>query len=301
MHFAKKMKDFMPGRSLLYLLHDHLSGYEKARSLKTIHASELTRPEGFCPRFYALADVTKIKPKEQWVSTADSITYELGRYIQDSVVHKFADMGRAVGHWKCLSCNHLHEFQKRPVKCVTCGSRVFKPEEVRFVSAVTGASCGVDMLVDVGDPLLLPTEVKSMRKEEFKDLVAPLAEHRLRTNLYLRIIAESDHPWSNMVQTGRGTVLYVCKGGYVAHPELKKWGLSDRFSPFKEYEIKRDDTKTQEQAKRARVVQDFRGGKIGMPAGICSTALVKRAQSCPLCKVCFSGDYPPAYQWSGEA
>jgi len=297
MHFAKKLKDLMPERNLRFMLHEHLGGFEAPRSLRKVHASELTRPEGFCPRFYALADTAKVKPKDEWVGAADVATFQLGRMWQDSIVHWFADMGRAVGHWKCLACNQLHEFQKRPMKCTSCNSRAFEPVEVRFESAISGASCGIDMMVDVGDPLLLPVEIKSMAKEQFKDLHAPLAEHRLRTALYLRLIDESEHAWSGLVQTRRAKVFYVCKGGYVADPELGRWGLPDRYSPFKEFEIGRDDAQTDALVARAKVVKDFRAGLIGMPTGICSSAMAKRAKACSLCKLCFSGDHPPGHDW----
>jgi rubrerythrin len=300
MHFAKKLKHFMPQRNLRYLLHDHLSGFERPRGLQKVHASELTRAEGFCPRFYALADASKARLKDQWLGAADVATFQLGRMWQDSIVHWFADMGRAVGHWRCLACNQLHEFQKRPVKCAGCGSRAFKPEEVRFESAISGASCGIDMMVDVGDPLLLPVEIKSMKKEEFAELLAPLAEHRLRTALYLRLIEESEHPWSSLVQHDRAKVLYVCKGGYVADAELRQWGLPDRYSPFKEFDVGRADQQTDELSRRAKVVKDYRSGAVAMPAGICASALAKRARSCALCKLCFSGDHPPAYQWQDQ-
>jgi hypothetical protein len=266
-----------------------------------VHASELTRAEGFCPRFYALADASKARLKDQWLGAADVATFQLGRMWQDSIVHWFADMGHAVGHWKCLACNQLHEFQKRPARCAGCGSRAFRPEEVRFESAVSGASGGIDMMVDVGDPLLLPVEIKSMAKDQFKELLAPLAEHRLRTALYLRLIDESEHHWSSLVQTDRAKVLYVCKGGYVADPELRRWGLADRYSPFKEFDVGRDDAQTDEPSRRARVVKDYRSGQVPMPAGICSNALARRARQCPLCKVCFSGDHPPGYHWQHQA
>jgi hypothetical protein len=301
MKFAKKLRDVMPERDLVYLLHEHLAGPDPHRDPAIVHASELTRPEGFCPRFYALADVTKPKLRDGWLTTSEHVTYDIGRYLQRRVVEWFADMGKAVAHWRCLACDKLHEFQKRPYKC-SCGFRVFRPEEVRFVSAVTGASCGVDMLVALGEPRLTPVEIKTIKADQFKSLVGPLAEHRLRTNLYLRIIGESEQPWSNLVSAKRSEVLYVTKGGYgCAAPELKRWGVKERFSPFKRYVVERDDAGTTEQAKRAKVVKDFRAGKVGMPCGICSSALVKRAQGCQLRTVCFSGDHPPVYDWQGHA
>jgi len=295
--FLKKAKDFQPTDSLKFLLHSHLSGPEKERPLSTIHASDMTKPDGLCPRYYALHDALDRKPKDRWVSTSDLITWDMGRRLQDDIVHHFADMGRAIGHWECMACKKTHQFCKRPAKCENCGCRGFRPEEVRFKSAITGASCGVDMLVNLGGPKLFPVELKTMIKDQFADLLAPLQEHRLRTNLYLRIIAESDHPWSTLVSTDQARVLYVCKGGYKADPELGKWGLPDKYSPFKEYTVKRDDTRTEEMQSRAKVVVDFRAGLVAMPCGVCKTAMVSRAKTCPVKKECFSGQFPAEYDW----
>ncbi len=298
--FAKKLKERSQPNSLKFMLHNHLTGAQPGRPLKTVHASALTKPEGLCPRYYALHDVMKLKVKNEYLTTADELTYRTGREMQDAVVHWFADMGRCVGHWVCMACKHEHTFQKRPDKCVNCGCRAFKPEEVRFESAITGASCGVDMLVTMGDQKLVPVELKTMLKDQFKPLIAPLAEHKVRTNFYLRIIAESSHSWATLVDTKKAKVLYICKGGYCEDPDLGKWGLSDKYSPFKEYEITRDDSKTETYANRARVVKDFRDGKIGMPVGLCPTALFKRAQTCSVKKECWSGEHPPTHNWGDK-
>ena len=294
MKFLHNVKANTPTRSIKFLLHKHLSGPETARPLSRIHASELTKPDGLCARMYALSDVTKTKPKDGWLTTSEQVTFGMGRHLQDDVVNWFADMGKAVGHWRCVACNSLHEFCKRPLGCKVCGTKVFKPGEVRFESAKNGASCGIDTLLALGELKLRPVEIKTMDKDQFKALVAPLAEHRLRTNLYLRLIDESDSPWSNLVATDVATVLYVSKGGYgCADPQLKTWGLSDGFSPFKEFDIQRHDADTNVLATTSKQVKDFRSGKIGMPKGICTTAMSKRAIACPRKGVCFSGEYPP--------
>lgn len=296
--FLKKLRDVVPKQSLRYMLHDHLSGPQPGRPLTTIHASALTKHDGMCPRYYALHDVQKIKPGSEYLSAADVVTYDIGNDLQQRVMHAFADMDAAVGHWQCLACRLTHTFRPRPKSCAKCGCESFRAEEVRFVSAVTGASCGVDLLVKGFGPKLRPIEIKTMGRDEFKGLMAPLAEHRLRTNLYLRIIAESDHEWAAQVATDAARILYACKAGYVADPELKSWGLTDLYSPFKEYVIHRKDADTEEVSRRSRAVKDFRDGNTGMPCGICTTALVKRAQYCSQRKACFSGDYPPEHDWS---
>ncbi|MBN7763677.1 hypothetical protein JYP52_21295 [Nitratireductor aquibiodomus] len=296
--FLKKAKELVPKKTAKFFLHQHLSGFEKARPLALVHASELTRPGGFCPRYYALHDVTGQKPKDQWLSASERMTFQIGRDQEKNIVLWFADMGRAVCHWKCVACGSVHEFCLRPEKCKVCGTRKFDPKEVRFTSTKTGASCGVDMLLALGGPRLIPHEIKTMDKDQFKALQAPLAEHKWRTNLYLRIIAESDYPFASQIETSHGYILYTTKGGYgCADPEVKKWGLSDNFSPFKEFEIERKDADTKDLAKSAKVVKDFRDGKVGMPCGICSWPTSKRAAGCAIRKACFSGDYPPEYDW----
>lgn len=299
--FLKKAKANLPSRSVKYWLHQHLNGPDPARPISVIHASELTKEKGFCPREYALYDLTKKKPKDGWLSTSQEVTYEIGRVLQDSVVNWFADMGKAICHWKCVACGAMHQFQTRPFKCESCGYKTFKPKEVRFESQITGASCGIDMILGMGEEKLRPIELKTMDKDEFKALAAPLAEHRVRTNLYLRIIAESGHPWANKVSSTRATVFYISKGGFgCADEQLKQWGIKESYSPFKEYEIDRNDEETDIYAVRSKAVKDFRTGEEGVPFGICSTPMAKRASGCLMKEACFSGQFPPVNDWSEE-
>src|ERR1700689_811495 len=121
--FFKKLRDVLPHKDLKFLLHEHRHVRDRHRGVKMGHASELTHDEReFCPRFYAPADVTQAKLPDRWLSTSENVTFAMGHWLQDQVVHWFAEMGRAVGHWVCVSCNQLHEFQLRPVKCKSCGS-----------------------------------------------------------------------------------------------------------------------------------------------------------------------------------
>ena len=47
-------------------------------------------------------------------------------------------------------------------------------------------------------------------------------------------------------------------------------------------------------------LKEFRAGKVGMPFGICATALVPRAMKCPLRAACFSGEHPPVHDWAAK-
>src|SRR4051812_29375279 len=108
--FAKKARDLQPKNSLKFLLHKSLSGFEEGRPLKNIHASALTKPEGLCPRYYALHDVIAAPPKDEWVDTASRITWAQGNDLQTTIVNAFADMKRLMGHWECMNCKLLYEF-----------------------------------------------------------------------------------------------------------------------------------------------------------------------------------------------
>ncbi|MBY0560038.1 hypothetical protein [Hyphomicrobium sp.] len=296
--FLKKAKDLTPQNSIKYWLHQHLSRIDDGRPLSRMHASELTRPEGLCPRMYAIADLTKTKPKDEWLNASSFMTFQIGRDQEKNIVLWFAEMNKAVCHWKCVACGTVHKFTMRPHACKSCGTKKFDPQEVRFESAITGVSCGVDMLVAMGGPKLRPVELKTIDKDEFKNLKAPLAEHKWRTQLYLRTIDECTDQNASHVGTDKATILYVSKGGFgCADPELKKWGLQEGFSPFKEFEITRDDKATEPLAERAKVVKDFRDGKVGMPCGLCPSSMSQRAKGCIVKKHCFSGDFPPTYDW----
>jgi hypothetical protein len=293
MKFLVKVKSPVQEKSIKFLLHEHLGGPQPERGMAKVHASELTKPEGICARAYALADLTHPKAGVRWLSTSENMTYELGRQVQDMVVNAMAEMDKAVCDWKCVSCSYLHKFQKRPIKCESCNARKFDPVECRFESAVSGASCGVDMLVALGDPKLLPVEIKTMAPDQFKTLAAPLAEHKLRTNFYLRILAESGDPNAQKVRTDRAAIFYVSKGAYgCASPDLKAWGLKESFSPFKEFWVDRDDKQTDCLVEAAKPVKLYRDKQIGIPAGVCPTAMTKRACGCPVKTACWSGDYP---------
>ena len=134
--------------------------------------------------------MTKQKPGNVWLSTSENLTYRLGRIMQDQTVNEFADMGKAICHWRCVSCRHLHEFQSRPFKCAVCKVTSFTPEEVRFQSAVSGASCGVDMLLALGEAKLRPIELKTMDEGPVQDARRAARRAPAAHNLYLRIIAE---------------------------------------------------------------------------------------------------------------
>ena len=295
MRFLKQSGDMVPNDSPKFLLHRLLSDYQDARSLEHVHASELTKEGGICARLYGLVDLTKTAALPTWLTTSQAVTYELGHLLEARIINWYADIGAATTNWQCMACGTITEFSTRPKDCHGCGCTGFKPDNYRFESSKTGISCGIDLLLSLPKKdKLTVLEIKTIAPDEFKALAAPLAEHRLRTNLYLRCIAESAEARAKLVDTTEAFILYVTKGGFGVKDEfIKAWGLHDGFSPFKEFKIKRQDKDTEDLIAPAIKVKHFRQGLIGLPGPICSTALGKRAQDCHLRKACFSGDWPP--------
>lgn len=290
------MKAVMPVQALSPIsheLHRHLAGERPGRPKTRIHASDVTSSSNeYCPRETVLYAITKRRPPDEMLTTSMEVTFELGRMMQERLAQWYADIGICVGHWKCRVCSSVHEFRKRPEVCPThnCNSKWFKYEEVRVQDPETGISCGLDLLIERADGKLWVVEVKTIKEDKFKTLLAPLAEHRLRTRLYLYCAEKDPNPALYRVRTGSGIVLYVAKGGYgVKNPDYKDFDFKDgMFSPFREYEVAREDVEIAPYLAKAKPAWErLKDKSAPMPARICPTSFCQRAGSCGVSDVCF--------------
>ena len=252
-----------PAPSIREMIHRRVAGQEKGRPVGRVHASSVTKPDReFCPREYALMDALGIKRSEpEFIPTALRLTFDYGNFVQSRVNEDYL-RDVMVGDWHCDACGTVRKFCKRPGHCGSSGLTCqWRYREVRAESKTSGISCGLDGLVAVEEPKLRLMEVKTMKADEFVDLKAPLAEHRLRTNLYMRCIEESGEPWADRVNVKEAHVLYFMKGYGVKTKD--KWGFKDApFSPIKEYRVKRNDAETQRYHARARALLRHRQERI---------------------------------------
>jgi len=285
--------------SVAYHLHKQLDNKRKARSTKIVHASEMQKKDlfgnsgEFCPREYALLDIlNKTRPDER-IKTCSQMVFNFGNKVADILIETLGDARMVIGDWECAYCEKKYKFQQRPIECKNCEHDRFDYIECRFTSVKTDQSCGVDMFIPTLSEKYRPVEIKSIKDEEFKKLDGPLAEHKWRTNLYMRIIADSKGPRKDKIITDEAVVIYVSKGGYGCQDtDLSKRGIKDGpFSPFKEYVIKRDDKATETKWYHAQMLKEFRDGKRGMVKGICPTSVCNRAKSCTVAAECFSNRY----------
>lgn len=289
--------------SLKFEIHKRLAGWDEPRPHFPLRASDLmsTKAE-FCPREHAFMDMGSVKKKAQFLGTAMQITFDHGRTMEDKIRNEYL-RDIAVGIWKCGVCGHPHPtFGKAPkVTCTHCGwGHQWKYEEPRFASPEFAVSGGIDLLVDVGQPKLLLVEIKTMAPDMFKDLVGPLAEHKIRTALYLKLAEESECAASDRINVNEARVIYVMRSFGIKDDSLAAAGIKDAaFSPFKEFTITRDDSLLTTSLAKAKVLKVWRDTKQGMPCGVCANGLTKRAQGCPAVAQCFSGKYQNTITWMG--
>lgn len=245
---------------------------------------------------------TGTKPKSGSVTAAQQLVWRQGRGIANAIIHWLADGRMAIGDWKCPRCGVLHLACHRPEVCVQCDVSIAPSrwlyEEIRVEGKKTGISCGVDLIT----PILNLTkfqivEIKTIDKDEFKKLVLPLAEHRVRTKLYVRQFLDSDHDLAGYIYH-KAKLLYISKGGWGQDQfkHLKSLGVyNERFSPYKEFEfdvgLGDEDADVLRCEEEATKVKTFREEGV-LPDGPCATAFCNRAQQCEVMGACFSGKFP---------
>lgn len=293
--------------SIKHMIHKSLAGWEEPRPHGKIHASELLK-EGreFCPREWAFLDLGLVKQrKPEFVGTAMRITFHHGQDMERRLRNQWL-RDYMVGTWECGVCSFEHPtFGKAPNgKCPKCGwGHQWQYKEVRLLSPTSGVSGGVDCFVDTGEKKHRLLEIKSMAPDMHKVLKAPLAEHKMRTSLYLRLAAEAELPESERINTSEATILYVSKSYGFKDESLKEAGIADSpFSPFKEFVIQRDDSLTEDAVNKAKALTLWRkmqaaGTSPGLPCGVCANGLIKRAQQCSAIGYCFSGSFMSTITW----
>ncbi|KVR21633.1 hypothetical protein WK13_34410 [Burkholderia ubonensis] len=274
-----------PKYSIITIMEKNIGGWHQARSPKVVHASDVTKDD-FCPRRFVLYDVLETEPKGEWLNTALKATFDVGNATADLFTNEWAG-DAIVGNWECRSCGDMRTFCRKPpegcTKLMPCNWRY---QEVKFVSKEFWVSGSLDAIMDLMSPKLFVTELKIINVDEFATLAAPLAEHRIRTSLYLKIIEDSDSILKPRFNLSEAKVFYVSRGF-----GKKNEAAGGKILPFKEFEVKRDDGPLEPMLKKAKAIKVAREQKL-IPAGICSTTNDKAAKNCELCKQCFSGKYP---------
>lgn len=286
MSLLKKREKTPP--SVRELLITHVGGFERERAPTDLHASDLTKQTPlFCPREFKLRQLVGSRTREEFIDHARRMTFDDGHDKQARIttyLHAFA-----VGRWKCLRCEEVSDWGPHPEYdewCTMSGkAHIWRYTEPVFRHPkYKDLSGSIDILVQFpGDGPLRAVEVKIIKADEWEKLEAPLAEHRVRTQLYLQLIAESDAEHAADVDTSYGHILYVMRG----FGKMDKTRRDRLITPLKEYVVERDDASVAKYFQMAAEIQR------GIPRQTCGSMLDKRAESCLYRRECFSGKFPP--------
>jgi rubrerythrin len=268
-----------PKKEVINVLLKNMSKDYPERSHKQVHASDVTK-EDWCPRQFALMDKLKMERPPRFIPAGLKATFDVGNLTSDLMREEWLGDG-SVGHWRCIYCFHLHELTAKPKQCVACGSKQYKYVETHFVDHEIDVSGSIDVLLDLKGPKLIPGEIKIIKADMFDELVAPLAEHRIRTQLYLRLIEKAANKWSPYVHQHRAKVIYVSRGFG------KKSAEHGHIIPFKEFDVKRDDSAVEPYLHKPRQLKAYRKQNGPLPDAVCDNPLCSTAKKCPVRKHCF--------------
>lgn len=259
-----------------------LRSFQPARPYSTIHASMLTyEGKSFCPREVALCDVLGREPKPENIPSVLQATFDMGWAVHHLMSDKWL-RNIAVGRWCCVQCHQITGFIKHPGKCPFCKANRLEYREEVFQHKSLLVSGSIDVIVNLNKEKHTIVEVKSIDKDQFKDLKAPLGEHRVRSMMYLDLVATSGNPIAGAIDTSEARILYVSKG-YGAKTDGK-------ITPFKEYRVPANPNALKPYYSKAAEVVKWRTEGI-LPKGVCPNSYSGRVKQCACAHECWSGQY----------
>ena len=260
---------------------DRMDAIPEQTRLGTSHYIHVSALVDLCPRQYYLAHEHGTEDYRdhlgQRFTGGHLVTFALGRavdaYVKERVVGATQRRGM-FGLWTCRCGRSRRTGMYVPTLCETCeldtdvyNEPVLRNEEY----CITGRPDVT--LVDSNDHLL-PIEVKSMARDRWTALDAPLADHVLQALLYR---------W-----------LYECEGRRV-HTHVIILYVAKEFrygSPYKEFHV---DAMSDINLNILRLalhlaaqIRDARNTSTPPARVLCSDATCARARNCPVQALCFN-------------
>lgn len=237
-----------------------------------VHVSSLI---GMCARQYALAHRFEVEVVES-VTGGHRVMWAMGRAVEKHVRGQYlkgVERANIYGVWKCRceSINHLGLFPGHTCNsCKEQATRYFEPVLRDEVNKIVGSP---DITMIAGRFFFLPVELKSMNKEQFDALEAPLPDHIAQNAMYRYLYQQA---------------------GFLVHDKIKFVYTTKDFKygdPYKEYQI--DCTQpavvstVEYMVATAAEVQRAKDTHTLPNRSICQSPRNGRAKSCPVAHLCF--------------
>jgi hypothetical protein len=177
-----------------------------------------------CVREYIIGHALQ-KVRKRVTDASMRTVFDIGSGIHTTVQngsHYFRDI--LFGDWACLGCGSVVKLSMRPTcKCPNCGAN---PEAFiyREIELMIGSLSGhPDLYLLMKNSTLRAGEVKSIKKDDFVSLVAPLAMHEYQLTGYIEMTKRYIEVFGPLgkipFDSSRGFLIYVSK----EHPGKRQY------------------------------------------------------------------------------
>lgn len=254
-----------------------LSEPVEARGYWKAHSSDLTKSD-YCPRKVAFWREAGGPRELEKINPTLHMTFKQGNLTADLFCEYLG--GKSVwGNWVCRHCDDYKEHSFKPKPCSCHPNATWKYEELCFEHLDNGASGSIDAFVDLKrNGMLTLVELKIISPDEFEKLLMPNWEHRVRTQMYLEIIKNSDHKAKRFINLDKAKVFYICR------THGKK--VRNRVTPFKEFDVPAMPEQTVTYLQKAKEIRMWE--ETGYyPAPICTDYECDIACKCKFRDKCF--------------
>ena len=157
--------------------------------------------------------------KYEYVDANGSVIFDIGNELHRVVQNHSRYLGDKIyGRWKCLACNTIlnKQLMPKPPECTVCGANhnaIQYEEKFLYIKWLT-AHPDAYVMSPTTKKHLIVGEIKTIDKDAFKDLVAPIADHVYQVNGYMllsEIISKQEH-WEIPFNSDEAYIYYFSKG-----------------------------------------------------------------------------------------
>jgi len=233
-----------------------------------------------CIREYILGHRLRRK-KVQYIDASLSIVFDIGHAIHSIVQNSDRYFkGMKMGYWKCLSCEHdTSVVNLRPAVCPICHKDRMEYKEVDL--KIPGLTAHPDLFLKLPQTeKARVAEIKTMKKDQFLGLLAPLPENVYQMTGYVYMANKTG---IIDVDTETGYLVYVSK----EHPGTKTF-------PIKIFKVKPEPVYTKDIEEKVFQYLNYYDPEtrtvkgLPLPIDACKNTHWNgyRSKSCPVLKEC---------------
>lgn len=240
------------------------------------HVSDLLHK---CPRALAYSRLSGLNEVASVTSEGESLVFAIGRAIQEHFTARLIERAPEAVYsnaWSC-ACGGLTEIGTKQAVldrgrvCRVCGRQADRYQELLLVNGGLNLSGSVDLTLELHRKLYL-VEVKSIKKDSWKELVRPLPIHILQIVFYWWLARECGLEVHDKV-----SVIYVSKEAV-------------RGAPYKEFSFRADTHvgRLEPYIREAELLAIARVRGKPLPTRVCPSIDSTQAKACPHALVCFA-------------